>query len=323
MKYFLGIDGGGTKTAFLLTDVQGHVKAACKMGTTHYLQVGFDGVTNTLHQGITTCLQQANLTEANICFAFVALAGYGDIQTDCPKLQQSVANALASIPFQVGNDNENALAGSLAGKPGINIIAGTGSIGMGINEQGEHFRSGGWHHAFLGDEGSAYWIASNMLRHFSRQSDGREARTTLYNYLKTEMHWDDDSQMLSDCVVKMDYDRVQIAALAKHAYNLARQNDPVILGIYDEAAKELADMIKAIYKTLHMSHALVSYSGGVFQSGTYILTPLKKYLAGLDIELVKPILSPDKGSILLAMKAAGLTIQTDCITTLQHEHVSK
>ncbi|MDH6367249.1 MULTISPECIES: BadF/BadG/BcrA/BcrD ATPase family protein [unclassified Breznakia] len=317
MKYFLGIDGGGTKTKFLITDDSGTIISESIQPTSHYLQAGFDGVTKVLNDGIDDCLSQANLNRNQISYCFAACAGYGDIIDDDPKIEQSAKNALQSIPFTIGNDNENALAGSLGGKPGINIIAGTGSIGMGINEHNESYRSGGWHHAFLGDEGSAYWIASNMLRLYTRQSDHRDKKTMLYSYLNEIMNWTNDSDMLRDCVVAMNYDRTQIAALAKHAYILAQKNDPAILSVYDQAAKELSDIIKAIYHTLHMEYAKVSYSGGVFSSGSYILEPLRKHLEDINIDLVEPVLPPDKGSVLLAMKYGNIEITDKLISKLK------
>jgi N-acetylglucosamine kinase-like BadF-type ATPase len=81
--------------------------------------------------------------------------------------------------FACGNDMICGWAGSLGCEDGINIVAGTGSIGYG-ERQGESARVGGWGEAF-GDEGSAHWIAIQGLALFSRMSDGRMARGPLYD----------------------------------------------------------------------------------------------------------------------------------------------
>ena len=62
------------------------------------------------------------------------------------------------------------------------IVAGTGSIAYG-EYAGRHARAGGWGDLF-GDEGSAFWIAREGLRLFSRMSDGRAARGPLYDLLR-------------------------------------------------------------------------------------------------------------------------------------------
>ncbi|MEI9903464.1 MAG: BadF/BadG/BcrA/BcrD ATPase family protein [Asticcacaulis sp.] len=71
-------------------------------------------------------------------------------------------------------------AGSLAGADGINIVAGTGSIGYG-ERLGRGARAGGWGEVFS-DEGSAYWIAVQGLAAFARMSDGRLAKGPLQRH---------------------------------------------------------------------------------------------------------------------------------------------
>ena len=73
--------------------------------------------------------------------------------------------------YRCGNDAVCGWAGALAGEDGINIVAGTGSIGYGEFE-GRAARAGGWGELFS-DEGSAHWIAREALSLFSRMSDGR------------------------------------------------------------------------------------------------------------------------------------------------------
>lgn len=309
MKYYLGIDGGGTKTKFTLCDENGVFITSSIQPTCHYLQCGLDGVTSVFNNGLNDCLEKANIQKKDIANVFAACAGYGDIEEDNPKIEQAVKKALNPIPFQVGNDTENALAGSLAGHPGINVIAGTGSIGMGLNEEGKLFRCGGWHHAFGGDEGSAFWLASNLLRLFTRQSDGRDKKTLLHSYMKETMGWNNDSDMLKECVVEWDYDRTKIASLAKHVSVLANQGDIHAIKLYEDAAKELGDIIETIYHEIKTDKVvLVSYSGGVFNSGEFITDPLKERLCNINVTLIPPILTPDKGGVLLAMKQDSLKI---------------
>ena len=80
--------------------------------------------------------------------------------------------------YRCGNDMVCAWAGSLGGEDGINIVAGTGSIGYG-ERRGKTARAGGWGEVF-GDEGSAYWIAVQGLNVFTRMSDGRLPKGPLY-----------------------------------------------------------------------------------------------------------------------------------------------
>lgn len=311
MNYYLGVDGGGTKTKFIISDEQGMILAISTQPTCHYLQCGFDGITNVMRTGLNECLKKSEIDEQDIASAFIACAGYGDIEKDNKRIQKAVQKAYPTIPHIIGNDTENALAGSLAGGYGINVIAGTGSIGLGKNEHQEMLRCGGWHHSFGGDEGSAYWIACKLILHFTRQSDGREERTELYDYIRKEYQLKEDSDILDLCVVQWDFDRTKIAAMSRSVYELAKRQDPIAIAIFQEAAKELADIIRTIYRKLNFTSSTipVSYSGGVFQSKHFILDPLRQELSSLpSLQLCEPILSPDSGSIILAMQQDHLTI---------------
>lgn len=315
MKYYIGIDGGGSKTKFILTDDKGVLLASDQQPTSHYLQVGFDGVTRIIAEGMKNILKK--IETKDVLYSFAALPGYGNIAKDAPLIQAAVEKSMHGIPFSIGNDTENALAGSLAGNPGINIVAGTGSIGCGIDENGSMTYAGGWYYMFGGDEGSAYWLACKMLLEFTRQSDGRDERTMLYEHLKKEMQLEDDMDILVRTIQEMKFDRTRIAALASHLKYLADNGDPYAIRFYKEAAKELFEIILAVKNRLDFRDKVkVSYSGGVFKSGEYVTLPLKEYLEKQGMELVTPILSPDAGSIILALKHYKAEITDEIVHNL-------
>ena len=89
---------------------------------------------------------------------------------------------------------------------------------------------------------------------------------------------------------------------------------------FQEAAKELADIYLAIYRQLPFTSKNIpfSYSGGVFKSGSYLLEPLKEYLSiEPTLTLTAPILSPDAGSIILAMQHDNRLIDEKIIQNLR------
>jgi N-acetylglucosamine kinase-like BadF-type ATPase len=99
-------------------------------------------------------------------------------------------------------------------------------------------------------------------------------------------------------------DRKKIASLAKLLYEAALLEDEIALKLYKEAAYEHSLTIKAIINKLKFNEDLIkiSYSGGVFKAGKYILEPFKKYLNKIshDVKLVEPILKPVTGAALYA-----------------------
>ena len=316
MKYFIGIDGGGTKTKFLLGDEEGHIISSLTLGSSHYMQIGFDKLREMLKPGIDELIKNIKLSD--ISHAFLGIAGFGDIEKDSAYIADAVSEAMDLIPFTLANDAENALAGSLAGEAGINIVAGTGSIASAVNGKGQFLRCGGWHHIFGGDEGSAYWLGCRLILEFTRQSDGRKDKSLLYYYLKKVLELDCDSDILIKTIEEMKFERSKIASLARYVYELAVMKEPYALELYQEAAKELALMVLALKKQIDSDRELcVSYSGGVLDNNYFILKPLRMILEKEGLVLQKPVLSPAAGSILLAMKKSALDIDNIIIQNLK------
>lgn len=318
MKLYLGVDSGGTKTKFLLVDEQGKKLAQSTQKPSHYLQVGLVGLKQVMQSGLDDCLSQINVHKEDIQHIFVSVAGYSDIEDDNQLIINSVNEVFNPIKTTIGNDVDNAYAGALSTQAGIVVIAGTGSIGLGKDSKGNIYRCGGWHHSFGGDEGSAFWIGSKLILEFTCQSDGRSEKTQLYEYMKEKYNFETDSDILQMVIVDWGFDRTKVASLAHDVHKLAILGDVKAIEIYELAAFEISRIIIAIKKKLEFEGKVIaSYQGGVFRSGKYVTVPLKEILERQNIELVSPLLSPDEGSALLALKYADIQITQTILDNLK------
>lgn len=309
MNTFLGIDGGGTKTKFTLCDENGRILAETTTPTCHYLQVGVEGVTDVLSGGLAAVCDIAGVAACDIVYAFVGCPGFGDTESATPALLASVAKAMGPIPHSVGNDCENALSGALAGESGINLIAGTGSMGCGRKGTGPSARCGGWHHAIGSDEGSGYWISYRLLHEFTRQSDGRDEKTPLYDAVKQALDIQLDGDVITRVVDEWGMDRTKVASLSRLIGDLYDRGDPHAAKILEDAASELADIAWALYRQLGFEGSVpVSGTGGVFKLGERLAAPLRKKLAEHNMVLTGAKLPPDAGSLILAFQQSGRAI---------------
>jgi len=207
----------------------------------------------------------------------------------------------------IHNDADVAHAGSLALQPGIHIVAGTGAIVLGVDENGRKARANGWHEVFS-DEGSAYWLGIRTFACFAKQSDRRLPRGPLYDVIKKYFNLKTDFDIIT--IFDRDYKnrRDMTASLAIPLREAALLGDKHAAGLYNDAARELADSALGVYRALGFSgKCLCSYSGGLFKSGDLLFTPLKNNIAdsGLDIKLAPPALNPVCGAALLAAQAYG------------------
>jgi len=306
--FFLGVDGGGTKTAFILTDADGRVAARHEGGSSYYIQIGFDGLHALLAEGVNAVLAKAEATAADIIYAFFGLPAYGEDSTAQPFLEVIPEAVLGHHRYACGNDMICGWAGSLAGEDGINIVAGTGSIGYG-ERGGRSARGGGWGETFS-DEGSAYWIAIQGLNAFSRMGDGRLPQGPLYALLMQELKLKSDLDICGYIYAKTTPSRDRIAALSRLVARAAAQGDAEARRIFAEAGRELALIVDSIRRRLDYAPGEVinlSYSGGVFQGGELILEPFRRELAALcpDYRLMAPVHSPAIGAALYAARLSG------------------
>lgn len=301
--YFLGVDGGGTKTRFALVDADAHLLAQAQLGTTYHPHVGLDGVRGVLSAGIAQVLQQVGITTDALGFAFFGLPAHGEDSHVTPLLDALPASLLGHGRYACDNDMVCGWAGSLACADGINIVAGTGSIGYG-QRQGHSARAGGWGEAFS-DEGSAYWIAIQGLNAYSRMSDGRMPKGPLHAILKRHLAITDDLDICSRVYGTQDYARGELAQLSPLVAEAAQAGDDVARAIFVQAGQELAAIAYALRNALRFDAdetVPLSYSGGAFSAGALLLEPFEKALhaSSTTFDLRVPLHEPHYGAALYA-----------------------
>jgi N-acetylglucosamine kinase-like BadF-type ATPase len=300
---YLDVDGGGTKTAFTIIDANGQVLAEHQESGSYYLDIGLHGLAELLRAGVRTTLDRAGLTIGDIRYAFFGLPTYGEDSAVTSELDSLPAPILTAGNYRVDNDMVCAWAGSLACQDGINLVAGTGSIGFG-RYLGRSYRCGGWGEAF-GDEGSAYWIACRGLQLFSKMSDGRALRGPLYDLVRREFDLVQDLDLSTLVLLKWGSARSRIADVARLMFAAAHAGDEQVLAILVDAADELAGIVDAIRRNLEYpadEEVRVSYSGGIFKGGDLIISPFENSLrnTGAKYRLCKPKFPPTVGAALYA-----------------------
>jgi N-acetylglucosamine kinase-like BadF-type ATPase len=302
---FLGVDGGGTKTEFICIDGSGKVIARAVTGTTYHLQVGIDEAVNRLRQGIRAVCEDLNITPSELDHSFFGLPAYGENTIVDPQLDAACARLLGHDRYLCGNDMICGWAGSLGCEDGINIVAGTGSIGYGERE-GRSARAGGWGEIFS-DEGSAYWIAVQGLALFSKMSDGRAPKGVLHERIVKALSLRDDLELCEHIMGTGGMARGDIAGLARIVSRAASEGDNGAAAILVSAAEELAAIACALRSRLGFpdgTPVLVSWSGGVLSEEPLVRRPLVATLESKGFDFVEPRFSPGHGAALYAKKRA-------------------
>jgi len=167
VPYYLGIDGGGTKTTCAVGD-ESRLIATATAGPSNVIRVGEVQARKSLQQAVGQACAAAGITPAQVESTCVGGAGAAR-----PELAEIVRRSLAEVlttPIDVVGDMQIALEAAFDDGPGVVVIAGTGSIAYGRDRQGRTVRAGGWGFA-IGDEGSAHWIGRTAVSAVLRAAD--------------------------------------------------------------------------------------------------------------------------------------------------------
>ncbi len=307
--YYLGIDGGGTKTKYLLVN-EGLQKVCEREGSTiHIHQVGVEGIKSQLKENISKICEEVNISTKDIAYAFAGVPGYGESLDDMVKIDKAIKEVM-EVPYSIDNDAVNGWAGGTACKPGVNVVAGTGSIAYGRNAEGKLARCGGFGPG-IGDDGSAYWIALRTINEYTRQKDGRSEKTVLVDILEKEYNISYKYEIVDIAFNRLKFNRTELAKFSTICFLAAEAGCLACKKIFEDAARAIFEHIYAISKELNFNEEfVVSYTGGVFKAGKHVLEPLNEMIkeSGLKCYLQEPELDPWNGSVLLAYTLAGNTV---------------
>jgi N-acetylglucosamine kinase-like BadF-type ATPase len=307
--YVLGVDGGGTKTRAVVADSRGRLLGEGQAGPSNPLRVGVDDSTKAVREAVERACVDAGIRRQDLSAAEVGLAGVK--REDIRERMRAALSAEFGIEsLEVVTDAEIALYGATEGKPGLVVIAGTGSICCGINARGRRACAGGWG-PVAGDEGSGSWIARRALQSVARASDGRGRKTSLTEaareYFKVERAED-----LSTAVYAPNMTNNRIAGFGRNVIEAAKRRDVVAREILDEAGRELACAASAVVKKLKMERERfqLAYVGGVFAAGNLILEPLREELERVAscAFLAPPVLAPAEAAARMASEQVRLAL---------------
>ena len=301
MKYYLGVDCGGTKSLFMLSDENGRLLATYRTGSGSFFAHGAEGIRRLVEQGTAEVCRQAGISAQDIACAGLGFPGYGEGENTAQDILKACESVLGEGKAVCDCDCALGWAGALAMEPGVNIVAGTGSIVYGVDEQGRSARASGWGRP--GDEGSCRWIGEKLIQFYTKQADGRMERTMLYDAFRAHFGIEDDLMFIYPTLHELMGSASETAKLQMLVQELERQGEPWAKRIYEEAAQELAAGAGAVAQKLGLALGYpVSYSGGLFRSGDSILKPLEREVRQNGGILIPPHFTPEQGAVLMAMR---------------------
>ena len=268
MAYYLGIDGGGSKTTCAVCD-EVSLLATATSGPSNITRVGEARARESLHQAIREACAAAKIDPRQLQRACIGVAGAG--REEIASAVRRIVAEVIPVEIKIVGDMQIALEAAFGASPGVIVIAGTGSIAYGRDAQGRTARAGGWGFA-ISDEGSAHWIGraavAALLRAIDQVEDDQAPRQTslLFHELKSAWNLDSLEQLARTANAGPDF-----AALFPAILAAAHGGDEVAQRVLAQAAGELAQLAEVVVRRLFpkddatLSTVALAMTGGVFR----------------------------------------------------------
>lgn len=304
MRYYIGIDGGGTSCRLRL-ESESKVLYENKGSSSNIFAVGKDRALSTVRSLIEDCIKSLSINLFDIGGICLGSAGLGRKQ-DRSVFENLFSSMFPNVPFYVTTDAEILLCGGTSGKPGMALIAGTGSICIGKNERLGTVRSGGlgWR---LGDEGSAWWISQQAISRTLRSLESRDLETQMMGEMLDFFNFSSPFDFIS-FINDEKTEKGRIASFAPLVSLWAEKNDPLAKDIVNRAVDELFSLVLSVYSRLDMSDLSLVLYGGVLDHDILIRSALIKKLSMKlpDVHILEnPAGDALSGAIIIA-KSLGL-----------------
>jgi N-acetylglucosamine kinase-like BadF-type ATPase len=262
MAYFLGLDGGGSKTECALAEEE-RVLARSRGGSIKTIRVPAETARENLRALLLEVSAQAGVPLDKISASCAGVSGVS-VPGISAWAREALQSQVAGLVVICG-DGEVALDAAFPGQPGVLVVAGTGSIVVGRNSQGDLVNAGGFGHV-LSDEGSGYWIGRQGLGAAIRAWDRGEPTLLLdrvREFWKTPEVW----RLVEHAHATPPPD---FAGLAPLVAACAEEGDPGCMEVLLEGGRQLAEIAMLAYRKLRRIEPDPSVVPGIAFTGSIL-----------------------------------------------------
>jgi N-acetylglucosamine kinase-like BadF-type ATPase len=313
MDRFLGIDAGGTTTRAVLLDSTAKVLGVGSAGSGNYHDAGIAKAVENMRLAAQEAFRASGETPTPVRALFAGCAGVKS-RLDIDRVTTALVNGglAAGGSVRVCNDLHNALAGGLSGRPGIALIAGTGSNCLGQDASGASWMCGGWGW-LLDAPGSAFGLTLAAMRTATREADGRDPQGPLLTALLDFLGISEADDLLARLYCEK-WTPEDLAAFAPVIVETAKQGDVAALRILREGARALAELVATTALRLDFPDGPeVVVLGGCARSGAPYQPLVEEAIreACPNARIVEPAGPPLRGAALNALRLGGVDLPAD------------
>ena len=316
MRYFLGADLGATKTHTLIVDETGRALGFGESGPANHESVGYDGMFQSMYNGLEQALRTAGLKKDDITGAGFGVAGY-----DWPSEMEATASVIDRLalraPYKFVND---AVPGLIAGTEegwGVVVVSGTGSNCRGWDR--EHKREGRvtGHGVLMGEGAGGSELMHRCMQIVGYSWTKRIPKTALADAIIAHVGAKDLEDLMRGYTT---YEYRIGAEAARIVFRVAEAGDQAAHDLICWAGTELGEMANAVIRQLEFEELAfdVVMTGSMFEGGSRLIEPMRETIHKLapKARLVRLRVPPVIGAVLLGMEAGAMSITPEIRSTL-------
>lgn len=256
-KYLIGIDGGGSKTDFLLTDTEFNVVGRKIAPRSNPNDIGIVALEKLISEGIIELLNTENVDKYDISAVFAGIAGLTSADY-AERIKKLLSELLPNAKTDALHDGINVLYGAFPESDGVSIICGTGSSCF-VKRGNEIFRIGGY--GSFDMVGNGYEIGRAGIAHALKTADGREERGVLEDLIEKRIG--SDFVKALDELLLMSKD--ELASFAPLVFDAAKEGDIAAMSIITENMEYIASLIKRAGEYFNSDYS-VALAGGILKN---------------------------------------------------------
>ena len=289
---YIAIDGGGTKTKFVLFNDSGEVIDSILLGGTNPNSYRLEAAEKTLAEGIDKLISRG----IRICGCFAGISG-ASVGENKERLTSFLKSRYPYINFRIEGDIHNVINSAGNFDKCIAVISGTGSVVYGYDGRSLR-RAGGW--GYLFDEaGSGFDIGRDLFRYCLACEDGFAKKTELYYRMRDEIGSEIFDNLSSIYSKGKDY----IASFSRVAFEFFKKGDDIAVGIIAKTVRRLSELICQVANDFDCGKNVV-ISGGLVYENSPIIVILNEHI-GNDFKIVVPEMPPIFGAAVKCIKIFG------------------
>jgi N-acetylglucosamine kinase-like BadF-type ATPase len=247
--YLLGIDGGNTKTDFVLADSSGNLVDWLHVGTCSHEQLpgGYDEAAKILDSWIGLLCEDNHISRSDIVAAVMGLAGIDTSEQLLAMIQSTRCLSLPNLVLM--NDVFPAIKAATSDGCGICSSCGTGVVTGGIDNKGNVLQVGGIGHA-VGDRAGGMFLASEALDAVYAERMRNGPVTSMTAPIMEILCVSKNEQFIDTISDKFYKKNIPPAIFVRILFSEADRGDPVALDIVKRAAHNMADSVIGCYRNL-------------------------------------------------------------------------